>query len=228
MAVAIEGTPTKVADGENYTAETSGSNRLVVLVAHARNSNDPGSITGITMGSTGATLATNQGNQNQTASAVGYIKDADIPSGANAITVSVNNTLDSAQIHCFTLSGADQTTPEKDSGGGNSSGNSADVTHSSTTSTNGGMFVGGAQFDAFTNRTWSPPTGWTEDLDVGADVKSACSAHLDATGSADAGTWSMDASRNGNRTCAVLSVEPASAAGGGLPAGSLSLLGVGI
>jgi hypothetical protein len=121
MAIAIEGTPSYgVSEAGTYTAETTGTNRLLVICITGEDSSTPDINTSVTFGGVACTSVVEKrsggtGGPYQTAS-IFYLKQADIPSGAQAIAVDFDSgALTSGPFFdCFTLSGVDQTTPVDD------------------------------------------------------------------------------------------------------------------
>ena len=215
MATAIEGTPTRVASGGSYTAETTGTNRVAAFVVHTDLSGTSDNVTALTFGAQSATkiVESNPTNNSGTAS-IWYIRDADIPTGSQTVTPTLSGgTLEDCTIDCYTLSDVDQTTPSIGSDSAVSTGNSTTVSFTSLATVASGLAIGGANFQEFANRTWTPPTSWTEDVDAGSLSLSACSAHYATSGATESGSWTMDSSRNGTRICAVAAFQPAAAGG---------------
>lgn len=115
MAVAIEGTPVQVGDvvgASSYTAETTGSNRIVLGI-FCTEFTASAAITGVDLGSVSFVEAQTQVGRGDTFIWAGFILDANIPTGSQTITVTDNGTPDGDQYLglMYTLSGADQTTP---------------------------------------------------------------------------------------------------------------------
>jgi len=116
MAIALEGTPSVIVDGGSYTAETTGSDRLVVFSCAGHIGGDV-LCTGADMGAQAATEGKLPAAGRKAPTGLYYIKEADIPTGSQTITLSVSaGSLDDSQITCYTLSGVDQTTPIKATG----------------------------------------------------------------------------------------------------------------
>lgn len=121
MAVAIAGTPAAVNDGGSYTAE-AGSNRLVVWTFGAMKSTEnPPVISGVTFGGVAMSLAVTSISAAQAfaLTSVWYLKDADIPSGSQALVISWSvEPNDTTYLgRCYTLTGVDQTSPLVDTDG---------------------------------------------------------------------------------------------------------------
>jgi hypothetical protein len=174
MAVAIEGTPSY---GNNsaatYTAETTGTNRLLVILVSCEDGSSGPEVTALSLGS--ASIANGQlvkvvestntgGSGAYNTASIYYIKEANIPAGANApsITYDVGAITTGPYFDYFTLSGVDQTTPVDDTASdvrNNSSGTTFTTGCVLETNTTGGWAValattGGAGAAAFTAGTW--------------------------------------------------------------------------
>lgn len=146
MTIAIEGTPTVIADGGSYTAETTGSDRLVVFVIHGVKSINI-AIGTPSMGAQSCADAIRSTYVGHAVSAIVYIKDADIPTGSQTISGNFDSTPDGSQITCFTLSGVDQTTPVFDSAeASNGSGNTETI--SALTNESGGICIAGGNWNS--------------------------------------------------------------------------------
>jgi hypothetical protein len=128
MASAIEGTPSYGnAAATAYTAETTGTNRLLVILVSCEDGSSGPEVTALSFPSGGASLANGQivkvvestnagGAGPYNTASIYYIKDANIPVGANAptITYDVGAITSGPFFDYFTLSGVDQTTPVDD------------------------------------------------------------------------------------------------------------------
>lgn len=230
MAVAIEGS-TEIAHGGSYTASTTGSNRLVVLIVHQYPSASGITVSSVSMGAQAATkIVESSAASVRGTTSLWYILDASIPTGAQTITVTPSTGTTDGRVHCFTLSDVDQTTPSDGNTSNVSTGLGATVQHSGLSNSNNGMALGGSACHSLTNRSWSPPSTpdvWTEDHDNGANGLSGCSAHWASDGTNSSGTWTMDASRNAVRTVAVAAFAPSATTAYTLPAdsGSYTLTG---
>jgi hypothetical protein len=121
MAVAVEGTPSyAVSEAGTYTAETTGTNRLLVICITGEDSGTPDINTDVTFGGVVCTPVVEKRAGGATGpyqtTAIYYLKQADIPAGAQAIAVDYDSgaLTDGPFFDCFTLSGVDQTTPVDD------------------------------------------------------------------------------------------------------------------
>jgi hypothetical protein len=125
MAIAVEGTPSygNVA-ATGYTAETTGSDRLLVILVSCEDGATP-DVTTFTFGSAslaGGTIGSAVQKRNSTAGFVNtsifYIKQANIPAGSNTPSIAYDSGALTAgpYFDYFTLSGVDQTTPTVSTG----------------------------------------------------------------------------------------------------------------
>lgn len=148
MAVAIEGTPSVISDGGSYTAETTGSDRVVAFVIHGVDGSSDLSIGTPTMGSQDTSEAIQGSSSLRVASGVFFVKEADIPTGSQTVTANFNTTPSlGTQITCYTLSSVDQTTPVYDAAEASSGTGSAE-TISGLTTDSGGICIAGASWNA--------------------------------------------------------------------------------
>ena len=164
----VVGTPSLLASGAivntNYMTYTpdytagSGTNRLVVAVVTYTGTR---AVTGCNMGAVAMTLEVSAGTGTTSRPAIYYLKEADIPTGAQTINCQIgSDALGSTQIQIFTLAGIDQTTPEYAapiSGQANSSGS----TGASLNAVNGGVVISERQVQSV---SWAVPTvsGYTD------------------------------------------------------------------
>lgn len=176
MAISILGTPVQVTGGNNYTAET-GSNRIVVICL-ARRTSDTGSnispaITALSFGS--ASLANSQvvsakevvvGLGANTRAGIWFVREANIPSGANAVSATWGSTMSGSDLFfMFTLGDVDQTSTVDGTGASEThSGGFDPWTGSLTISNNAIQILTGAFGGGGT--TVTPDAGWTEVQDA--------------------------------------------------------------
>lgn len=150
MAIAIEGTPSYGnTTASTYTAETTGSDRLLLVCVSCEDSGTP-DITGVTFGGVTCTQAVTVRSGGATGpyqnASIYYLKQADIPSGAQSAAATFDSDpITTGPIFDFiTLSGVDQTTPVDDFAS-QSRDNSAGTTFATgcvlDTNTNGGLAV---------------------------------------------------------------------------------------
>lgn len=117
MTAAIVGTPALVTGGGNYTAE-AGSNRLVVFaLAREPSTSATPALSTLTWGGLGLGTGISFVSAVQTSGAriravIGYVKEADILSGANALDATWSIGMNGAAnlFTCYTLSDVDQST----------------------------------------------------------------------------------------------------------------------
>jgi len=211
--MSILGSPTAVTGGGTYTAET-GSNRLVVFSIGRRctNTGSPElpSITEITWGSlslTGGTIllaknasVTNGGNS---IAGIYYVKEADIPGGAQTIAVTYDRTMNGSDlIIAFTLGGMNQSSPVDGSGSTQTAAGSTDPFTGSITIADNCIQILSAIFGG--NPTITPDAAWTEDQDIQSGNFRRNTQH--ATGQAAGSlTWTCDLSAATNGSVAVAS-----------------------
>jgi hypothetical protein len=171
MAIAVEGTPSYgVTEAGTYTAETTGSDRLLVICVTAEDGSTP-DITGLTFGGVTCTQVVTKraggaGGPYPGAS-IYYLKQADIPGGAQAAAATFDSDpmTTGPYFDFFTLSGVDQTTPVDDFASAsldNSSGaNYAGLLALDATTADGLAFALSAlASNLATHSAWG--TGWNE------------------------------------------------------------------
>jgi len=155
-----------------YTVDT-GSNRLLLMVASWEDNNaTAATVSGITYGGISAT----RGPITLWYSASGrvfgldvfYMKDADIPSGSNTMTVSWAGTgppqTDETVLSICTFTGVDQTTPVTDSDSA-TAGNQLNITNS-VTGMSGDMTVHFEVYGRGTGGSWTQNNSAVEGYDV--------------------------------------------------------------
>ncbi|ARM83981.1 hypothetical protein [Marinobacter salarius] len=104
-----EGTLVEVTNGGSYTAE-AGSNRIVVFYLQSDGGTNTNAFDTASFGAQPATIV-GQNNSDSEMSGIAIVKEADIPAGANAVTVTHTETgvgEDAIAVHAITLSGRDQ------------------------------------------------------------------------------------------------------------------------
>lgn len=106
--MSLAGTIVEIADGGNYTAE-AGSDRIVAFLIICGASTGTNTISSVSFGAQPATLS-EQNIVNQELSGIAIVKEADIPAGANAVSVVLteDGSEEGVTIHCITLTGRDQ------------------------------------------------------------------------------------------------------------------------
>jgi hypothetical protein len=156
MAIAVEGTPSYGnAAAATYTAETTGTDRLLVILVSCEDGSSGPEVTALSLGS--ASIANGQlvkviesantgGAGAYNTASIYYIKEANIPAGANAptITYDVGAITAGPFFDYFTLSGVDQTTPVDDT--------AADVVNNVASST---TFATGCVLETNTTGGWA-------------------------------------------------------------------------
>ena len=193
MSIIIEGTPIDINQGETYIAESGagvGSNRIVAfLVTDAGPGVVPSSMTMGTQGASLVNLRTAAVAGDDVACSVFYIKEADIPTGAQTITVS--GIVNDPKIFCFTLSNVNQTSVVKSTVGSFELTATTSVSFSGLTSVENGLALSvvarkGGGFVGLTE-----PTGWTEEFDLRhrTGLARVAAASIVTDGSTYSGTW---------------------------------------
>lgn len=210
----ILGTPTAVTGGGNYTAET-GTNRLVVFSIGRRctNTGSPElpSVTEITYGGS-ASLTGGQiilaksasvSNGGNSISGLWYVKEANIPAGANAVSVTYDRTMNGADlIMAFTLGSMNQTSSVDGSGSTQTSAGSTDPYTGTITIAASCIQILSATFGG--NPTSAPDAAWTEVQDVQSGNFRRNTQHVSGQ-PAGSLTWTCDLSAATNGSVAVAS-----------------------
>jgi hypothetical protein len=214
MAVAIVGTPTRIANGGTYAAE-AGSNRLVAFLTYAEGTNASSvTLTGVSYDSGGTPVAATLGVFDRTvgssyvSQSVYYVKEAQIVGGTPAITATWSGTPSGVGggIICVTLSGVDQTSPIDSVGNDHGNGITTLTATCATTSANG-LMLAGSVFSGHlvTDMAWSTVA---EILDASDTTSRYGLASAAATGS------SMSTTPTFTSTSATVVVAAFKAAGG--------------
>lgn len=223
-AVAIVNTPSTINDAANYTAET-GSNRVVAIcirgeVAAGTTTLDVSDISfgAKTLGGAQIVLGAKLSNTaDWTREFVGiyYVKEANIPAGANAITVTWNQAVagTTAEITAYTLSGVNQTTAVDTTTSARfpASGSTGTTDHfvaSAPTVANNTVQIHCGEWNATGNTGTVKGTGWAEDVDTaGSGIHAYGSSKTTATG-ATLDFWGETVSAGIQGLGAVVSFAP--------------------
>jgi hypothetical protein len=177
--MSIAGAPTSINNGGSYAAE-AGSDRIVVIAPHIGNTGAAATITGVTWGSlslgAGITQAIQYGEVGSEwgLSGIFYVKEADIPVGSEAISITVSaGTVD--EISLSTLTGRDQTTPVRETGSAETTSTSSPIANitASVAGDDAVLAAHGAHPAMFTtsNNGWTTPaaagTGLRHEIGTG-------------------------------------------------------------
>ena len=214
MALSIVGTPANIASGGSYTPE-AGSNRLVVLVAVAKNTPSV-TLTNISYNGNTRTPTIQQtdsaGGDRDTA-AICVFKESELPAGSTVATATWSATPTVSRIICFTVQDADQSTTVRGSNGNYNIGNTVTTTQTVTV---GDLLIGGlAHRGAAGTNTLAFNGSWTEsyDADNGDGGQFGAGYHV-ATGTSDG----LDVTVTGasdDWAAASIAIIAASGGGGG-------------
>lgn len=210
--VSIVGTRTNIDSAGSCTAG-AGSNRVVVLTVGAEPTATSSDlvVSALTYGTNSianaqvveAVTSVRGGSVERVRSAIYYIKEANILSGAQTVTVTFNQAITgTAKITCYTLSGVDQTTPVENTQSAGSIA-SSDPWTSSVTLANNSFAVLNAVANSNTV-TATPDGAWTEDRDVD-DGGARVVIQSKDTSTGGSTTWTVDWSGATGGTLAIAS-----------------------